>query len=76
MLKPCAAVQIRINRQDRKRRAIRQLVPVQQVLFASDFPYRTSADNVQGLVAYGFSQADLETIWRGNAQKLIPRLRA
>ena len=52
-----------------------QLVPVQQVLFASDYPYRTSEDNVKGLIAYGFSPGDLDTIWRGNAQKLLPRLR-
>jgi predicted TIM-barrel fold metal-dependent hydrolase len=53
-----------------------QLVSAQQVLFASDYPYRTSEDNVKGLVDFGFSRSDLDTIWRGNAQKLIPRLRA
>lgn len=53
-----------------------QLVPVQQVLFASDYPYRTSEDNVKGLIAYGFSESDLNTIWRDNAMRLIPRLRA
>jgi 6-methylsalicylate decarboxylase len=53
-----------------------QLVPVEQVLFASDYPYRTSEDNVKGLIAYGFSDGDLNTIWRDNAMRLIPRLRA
>jgi predicted TIM-barrel fold metal-dependent hydrolase len=53
-----------------------QLVNTQQVLFASDYPYRTSEDNVKGLVAFGFGQKDLDTIWRGNAQRLIPRLRS
>jgi predicted TIM-barrel fold metal-dependent hydrolase len=52
-----------------------QLVNTQQVLFASDYPYRTSEDNVKGLVEFGFGQKDLDTIWRGNAVKLIPRLR-
>ena len=53
-----------------------QLVSREQVLFGSDYPYRTSEDNIRGLIAYGFSPADLEVISRGNALKLMPRLRA
>jgi predicted TIM-barrel fold metal-dependent hydrolase len=52
-----------------------QLVSKDQVLFGSDYPYRTSEDNIKGLIAYGFNAADLNTITRGNALKLIPRLR-
>lgn len=52
-----------------------QLVSKDQVLFGSDYPYRTSEDNIKGLIAYGFSQADLNTITRGNALKLMPLLR-
>jgi predicted TIM-barrel fold metal-dependent hydrolase len=53
-----------------------QLVTTQQVLFGSDYPYRTSEDNIKGLIAYGFSAADLATITRGNAVKLMPRWNA
>jgi len=52
------------------------LVPKDQVLFGSDYPYRTSEDNIKGLIAYGFTQGDLDTITRGNAVKLMPRWRA
>ncbi len=51
------------------------LVGTPQVLFGSDYPYRTGADNVAGLLEYGkFSQADLEAIGRGNALRLLPSL--
>ena len=53
-----------------------QLVPKDQVLFGSDYPYRTSEDNIKGLIAYGFSQADMDMITRGNAVKLMPKYRA
>src|SRR5262249_26471731 len=35
-----------------------QLVPVSQVLFGTDFPFRTSIDHVRGLAGYGFSAGD------------------
>jgi predicted TIM-barrel fold metal-dependent hydrolase len=53
-----------------------QLVPKDQVLFGSDYPYRTSEDNIKGLIAYGMTQSDLDMITRGNAVKLMPRYRA
>ena len=53
-----------------------QLVKKDQVLYGSDYPYRTSEDNMKGLIAYGFSQSDLQQITRNNAVKLIPRLKA
>jgi predicted TIM-barrel fold metal-dependent hydrolase len=52
------------------------LVPKEQVLFGSDYPYRTSEDNIKGLIAYGFSQGDLNIITRGNALRLMPELRS
>ncbi|HEX4328055.1 MAG TPA: amidohydrolase family protein [Burkholderiales bacterium] len=52
------------------------LVPKEQVLFGSDFPYRTSEDNIKGLIAYGFPQGDLNQITRGNALRLMPQLRS
>ncbi|HXJ77252.1 MAG TPA: amidohydrolase family protein [Candidatus Methylomirabilis sp.] len=53
-----------------------KLVPVSQVLFGTDFPFRTSVDHVRGLADYGFSAADLQAIERGNAVRLLPRLKA
>ncbi len=53
-----------------------KLVKKDQVLYGSDYPYRTSEDNVKGLIDYGFSQADMQQITRGNAVKLMPRFKA
>lgn len=55
--------------------SLTRLVPISQVLLGSDYPYRTAADHVQGLAEYGFSDADLALIQRGNAERLLPRLR-
>ena len=53
-----------------------KLVPVPQVLFGSDYPYRTGDDHVKGLLAYGFGDAELRAIGRDNAVALMPRWRA
>jgi 6-methylsalicylate decarboxylase len=53
-----------------------QLVNVSQVLFGSDYPYRTGEDQVKGLVGYRFSDADLRAIGHDNAARLMPRWRA
>ncbi len=52
-----------------------KLVPLSQVVFGTDFPFRTSLDHVKGLTDYGFSASDLRAIDRDNALKLLPRLR-
>ena len=51
-------------------------VPVSQVLLGSDYPFGTSADGIAGLEAYGTAPGDLDAIYRGNAERLIPRLKA
>jgi 6-methylsalicylate decarboxylase len=53
--------------------ALRELVPVSQMLFGTDFPYLPPAYTIKGLDAYGFSEADLGAINRGNALRLFPR---
>jgi len=55
--------------------SLTKLVPVTQILFGSDYPYRTGEDHVKGLMEYGFSAADLRAIEHDNAIRLIPRLR-
>jgi predicted TIM-barrel fold metal-dependent hydrolase len=55
--------------------ALSAIIPVSQILFGTDFPYRASIDHVKGLREAGvFSDAQLMDIERGNALKLLPRL--
>jgi len=57
--------------------ALTKVVPVQQIVFGTDFPYRTGLDHVKGLRACGvFSEADLRLIERETSRSLLPRLRA
>lgn len=53
--------------------SLTRLVDVSQILFGSDYPYRTGADHVQGLREFGFSVSDLRAIERDNALRLLPR---
>jgi predicted TIM-barrel fold metal-dependent hydrolase len=50
-------------------------VPVSQVLLGSDYPFGTSTDGIRGLEEFGVKPADLDAIYRGNALRLIPRLK-
>jgi predicted TIM-barrel fold metal-dependent hydrolase len=54
--------------------ALTKVVPVSQVLFGTDFPYRTSQDHVTGLGRCGFTAEQLRAIYRDNALRLLPRL--
>ena len=55
--------------------ALLKLVSVKQVLFGTDFPSGGDmADGVKGLAGCGFSAADLRSIERENALRLLPRL--
>ena len=56
--------------------ALTKLVPVSQVLFGTDFPFTTAQAHLDGLAKCGFSTRELRAIWRGNAEKLLPSLRA
>jgi predicted TIM-barrel fold metal-dependent hydrolase len=56
--------------------SLTKLVSVSQILLGSDYPYRTGADNVKGLLDYGFSEADFKAITRGNALRLMPKWKA
>ncbi len=53
--------------------SLRQLVPVSQILFGTDYPYRSTADIAKGVSKCGFSTAELERINRRNALRLFPR---
>jgi 6-methylsalicylate decarboxylase len=55
--------------------ALARLVPVTQIVFGTDYPYRTGAEHVKGLAAH-FGAAELKAIDRENALRILPRLRA
>jgi len=54
--------------------ALTKLVEISQIVYGSDYPYRTGATTVKGLTEYGFSERDMKAIGRDNAVRLIPRL--
>jgi predicted TIM-barrel fold metal-dependent hydrolase len=57
--------------------ALAAIIPTSQILFGTDFPYRTAIDHVKGLRSAGlFTEAQIADIERGNALKLLPRLGA
>jgi len=56
--------------------ALSKLVPISQIVFGTDFPYLTAADQLEGLKECGaFSADDLEKIDSQNALALVPRFR-
>ncbi len=54
--------------------ALVKLVPLSQVVFGSDFNYRTPLEHVRGL-AERFSAGDQRAIERDNPLRILPRLR-
>jgi predicted TIM-barrel fold metal-dependent hydrolase len=55
--------------------SLTKLVPISQIVFGTDYPYRTAADHVKGLTAHGFPPSDLQAIDRDNALRLLPGVR-
>lgn len=57
--------------------ALKDLVPVSQIMFGSDAPIRPYELTIEGLERYsGFSPSDWDAIYRGNAERMFPRLRS
>jgi predicted TIM-barrel fold metal-dependent hydrolase len=54
--------------------ALTKVVPISQIVFGTDFPFRTSADHVDGLRQV-FDEADFRKIGGDNARALLPRAR-
>jgi 6-methylsalicylate decarboxylase len=50
-----------------------KLVSAKQILFGTDFPFRTASDHVKGLSQCGFRTEELADIYRGNALRLMPQ---
>ena len=53
--------------------ALTKLIPISQILYGTDYPYRRGAENVQGLAAFGFTPSDLAAIEFGNAARIMPK---
>jgi 6-methylsalicylate decarboxylase len=57
--------------------ALTAIIPTSQILFGTDFPYRTASDHVKGLRSSGvFTDAQIMEIEHDNAVRLLPRLGA
>jgi 6-methylsalicylate decarboxylase len=54
--------------------ALLKLVPVSQIMFGSDFPFREAKEAADGLAAYRFSVAERGAIDSENALRLLPHL--
>ncbi len=55
--------------------ALLKMVPIEQVLYGTDFPFRPGAEVNAGIAAYEFGAAEIESIERGAALKLLPQLK-
>jgi predicted TIM-barrel fold metal-dependent hydrolase len=55
--------------------ALLKFAPVSQVTYGTDYPY-FAMDQTNNLKQLGLSEADMAAIFRGNAMKLVPRLKA
>jgi 6-methylsalicylate decarboxylase len=56
--------------------ALTKVIPISQIVFGTDFPFRTAAEHVMGLKGCGiFSPQDLQAIDRDNPLRLLPRYR-
>jgi 6-methylsalicylate decarboxylase len=53
--------------------ALAKLVPVSQIVYGSDFPYRTAAEHSKGVDAI-FDADDRKRVNRENALRILPRL--
>ena len=56
--------------------ALRNLVPIEQMLFGSDFPYMDIPVTAGALDRFALSPAERQAINRENAARLFPRLKA
>jgi len=55
--------------------ALLKMVPISQVLYGTDYPFRHGAEVNAGIADYGFTADDIRSIEREIALKLIPRLK-
>ncbi len=57
--------------------ALRKVIPVSQILYGTDYWYRTAVDSVRGLTTSKvFSAEELRAINRTNAERILPHYRS
>ena len=57
--------------------ALRKVIPVSQILYGTDYWYRTAVESVEGLnTSKVFKAEELRAINRGNAERILPHYRA
>jgi predicted TIM-barrel fold metal-dependent hydrolase len=57
--------------------ALRQVVPVSQIVYGTDYWFRTAAETGKGLVTNKlYTPEELHAIDRGNAERILPRFKA
>lgn len=55
--------------------ALRQVIPVNHILFGTDYPFRTPLEHVQALESGGvFSRAELRGVYRQHIERALPEL--
>jgi predicted TIM-barrel fold metal-dependent hydrolase len=55
--------------------ALLKMVPVSQVMYGTDYPFRDGAEVNRGIADWGFTSDELGAIERENALRLLPRIR-
>ncbi|HVA13160.1 MAG TPA: amidohydrolase family protein [Stellaceae bacterium] len=53
---------------------LKSVVGTGQIVFGTDYPYRTSIEHVEGVAGTGFTKDEIAGIDRRNALRLLPRL--
>ena len=57
--------------------ALRKVVPISQIVYGTDYWYRSAQETAQGLTTNGvFTARELEAINRANAMRILPRYKA
>jgi predicted TIM-barrel fold metal-dependent hydrolase len=56
--------------------ALLRMVPVSQLLYGTDYPFRDGAEVNRGIADWGFSGIELQAIERENALGLLPRMKS
>lgn len=57
--------------------ALRQVVPVTQIVYGTDYWFRTAAETSRGLTTNKvYTAEELHAVNRGNAERILPRLKA
>ena len=55
--------------------ALKRVVGIDQMVFGTDFPYSNMTDEVRGLAAAGvLNTQELEQLYRGNVERIVPQL--